>query len=128
MKEVSNEDLADILPGEVNNNKFQFIIPLRDGSAPYWRKSLKQTYPSVIVGAQRRNSMVQVSIIFKHICQPEYSPQDAQDSRGVKHVVYWKHTNEAGAQPIKVNITVYDNDVLQVVGFIRKESLKFLFI
>ena len=47
----------------------------------------------------------------------EYSPQDAQDSRGVKHVVYWKHTNEAGAQPLKVNITVYDNDILQVIFF-----------
>ena len=47
----------------------------------------------------------------------EYSPQDAQDSRGVKHVVYWKHKNEAGAQPLKVNITVYDNDILQVIDF-----------
>ena len=35
----------------------------------------------------------------------------------MKHVVYWKQSQEQGAQPLKVNITVYDNDILQV-GFI----------
>ena len=34
--------------------------------------------------------------------------------RGMRHVVYWKHTNEAGVQPLKVNLIIYDNDVLQV--------------
>ena len=34
--------------------------------------------------------------------------------RGTRHVVYWKHTNESGVQPLKVNLIVYDNDVLQV--------------
>ena len=115
---MSGDDLGDILPGEVNNNKFEFIIPLREGSAPIWRRSLKQTYPSIIVGAQRRNSVVQVSIVTVLIpASSDYSPQGAEGNRGVKHVVYWKHTNEAGAQPLKVNITVYDNDILQVIFF-----------
>ena len=39
----------------------------------------------------------------------------ADGKRGVKHVVYWKQSQEPGAQPLKVNITVYDNDILQVV-------------
>ena len=56
----TDDELADVLPGEVNINKFEFIIALKEGSAPTWRRSLKQTYPSVIVGAQRRNSVVQV--------------------------------------------------------------------
>ena len=34
--------------------------------------------------------------------------------RGTRHVVYWKHTNESGVQPLKVNLIVYENDVLQV--------------
>ena len=32
----------------------------------------------------------------------------------MRHVVYWKHTNEAGVQPLKVNLIIYENDVLQV--------------
>ena len=32
----------------------------------------------------------------------------------MKHVVYWKQSQEPGAQQLKVNITVYDNDILQV--------------
>ena len=39
---------------------------------------------------------------------------------GVRHVVYWQlHTGElSGAtnQPLKVNLIVYDNDVMQVTG------------
>ena len=58
----SDDDLADVLPGEVNMNKFEFIISLKEGSAPTWKGSLKQIYPSVIVGAQRRNSVVQVCL------------------------------------------------------------------
>ena len=40
----------------------KIIINLRDSSAPFWRKCLKQTYPEIIVGSQRRDSMVQVII------------------------------------------------------------------
>ena len=32
----------------------------------------------------------------------------------MRHVVYWKHTNESGVQPLKVNLIIYENDVLQV--------------
>ena len=45
--------------------------------------------------------------------------------RGVRHVVYWKHTNESGVQPLKVNLIVYDNDVLQVkVSTILKRKIQ----
>ena len=34
--------------------------------------------------------------------------------RGIRHVVFWKYTNEINVQPIKVNLVVYENDLLQV--------------
>ena len=61
---ATNEELAEVLPGEVNNKRFEFVIPLKEGSAPLWRKSLKQTYPNIIVGAQRKNSVVDVSKVL----------------------------------------------------------------
>ena len=51
-----------MLPGDMNNKRFECVIPLKEGSAATWRKSLKQTYPNVIVGAQRKNSTVDVSM------------------------------------------------------------------
>ena len=32
-------------------------------------------------------------------------------------MIYWKHSNEAGVQPMKVNLIIYENDVLQVSGW-----------
>ena len=44
-------------------------------------------------------------------------------------MVYWKHSQEAGAQPLKVNITVYDNDILQVTNpNILSTVLRFVFL
>ena len=40
---------------------------------------------------------------------------------GTRHVVYWNHPYESGAQPLKVNLIIYENDVLQVVS---KDVLK----
>ena len=66
LTEVSTpEDMAEIFPGEMNNKKFECVIPLKESSAAIWRKSLKQTYPNVIVGAQRKNSIVDVSMRCK---------------------------------------------------------------
>ena len=33
--------------------------------------------------------------------------------RGVRHVVYWRHSIDT-VQPLKVNLILYENDVLQV--------------
>ena len=73
---------------------WKIIINLRDGSAPYWRKCLKQTYPEIIVGSQRRDSVVQA--IIQEACSTWVNMtniQEAKDSRAVKHVVYWKLNN-----------------------------------
>ena len=102
------------------------VIRLRNNSAYFWRKCLKQSYPDIIIGSQRRNSVI----------------QEAEDSRAVKHVVYWKLPGTAAAEEgaktspefkvmmmtmmimimmmmmpsVQVSITVYGNHVMQVKG------------
>ncbi len=39
---------------------FQMGIQVKPGSAPFWKKAIKLTYPTVIIGSQRRNSFMQV--------------------------------------------------------------------
>ena len=40
----------------------------------------------------------------------------ATKGQGVRHVVYWRHSTDPGlqVQPLKVNLILYENDVLQV--------------
>ena len=41
----------------------------------------------------------------------------ATKGQGVRHVVYWRHYTDPGGlqvQPLKVNLILYNNDVLQV--------------
>ena len=42
---------------------------------------------------------------------------EATKGQGVRHVVYWRHSTDQGVQlqPLKVNLILYDNDVLQVL-------------
>ena len=37
--------------------------------------------------------------------------------------MYWKHTNESGVQPLKVNLIIYENDLLQVKSDIILKTL-----
>ena len=77
---------------------WKIIINLRDGSAPYWRKCLKQTYPEIIVGSQRRDSVVQAIIQeARSTWVTMTNIQEAKDSRAVKHVVYWKLNNSSSS-------------------------------
>ena len=41
---------------------------------------------------------------------------EATKGQGVRHVVYWRHSTDPGlqVQPLKVNLILYENDVLQV--------------
>jgi hypothetical protein len=40
-------------------------------------------------------------------------------------VVFWKYTNEQNVQPIKVNLVVYENDLLQVKSIYPKMQAAF---
>ena len=37
--------------------------------------------------------------------------------------MYWKHTNESGVQPLKVNLIIYENDLLQVKSDIIQNTI-----
>ena len=45
-----------------------------------------------------------------------YVGVQATKGQGVRHVVYWRHSTDPGlqVQPLKVNLILYENDVLQV--------------
>ena len=98
----NGEDIADILPGEVNVSKVQMVMKLRQGSVPVWKKLIKLTYPTVIVGAQKKSNYI-----------PEAT------GKAIRFVIYWK-TGSAGVegsgQLVKVNLILYENDLLQVSG------------
>ena len=100
--EKNDEDIADILPGEVNVSKVQMVMKLRQGSVPVWKKLIKLTYPTVIVGAQKKSNYI-----------PEAT------GKAIRFVIYWK-TGSAGVegsgQLVKVNLILYENDLLQVAG------------
>ena len=95
----NGEDVEEVLPGEVDVRKAQFVINLKKGSVPYWRRVIKSTYPTVIVGAQKKNNFIQ-----------------GGQGKGVRFVVYWKAGADGTSQPVKVNLILYENDLLQVTG------------
>lgn len=46
--ELKDMKRADVLPGEVNTKKFEFVIPLKEGSAKLWRKAITKTYKDIV--------------------------------------------------------------------------------
>jgi len=59
-------------------------------------------YPDVIIGSQKSSHNLNMK---------------GTKGRGIRHVIYWKHPNtEPGSQPMKVNLILYENDILQVTG------------
>ena len=100
--EKNGEDIADILPGEVNVSKVQMVMKLKQGAVPVWKKLIKLTYPTVIVGAQKKSNYIA-----------------GATGKAIRFVIYWK-TGSAGVegsgQLVKVNLILYENDLLQVSG------------
>ena len=52
-------------------------------------------------------------LIFSVLC---ILPWQGTRGRGVRHVVYWRHDTDIGVHSLKVNLILYENDVLQVTG------------
>ena len=57
---------ADVLPGEVNTKKFEFLIPLKEDSAKLWRMAITKTYKDIVTEprekcniAERRFSVIE---------------------------------------------------------------------
>ena len=55
--------------------------------------------------------------------EKNFEIQNLNPGRGVRHVIFWKYNNENGTQPVKVNLVVYENDVLQV-KYIKVQYVK----
>ena len=50
--------MEDIIPGEVDVKKALFVMQLKKGSVSHWRRVIKTTYPTVIIGAQKRDKFI----------------------------------------------------------------------
>ena len=64
---------TDVLPGEVNAKKFEFLIPLKEDSAKLWRMAITKGYKDIVTEpkekcniaercfsvSERRNSIVE---------------------------------------------------------------------
>ena len=46
------------MPGEVDSSKVQIVMSLKHGSAQFWKRAIKQMYPTVIVGAQKKSNFI----------------------------------------------------------------------
>ena len=98
-KQEEGEDIDDIMPGEVNSSKVQIVMNLKHGSVQFWKRAIKQMYPTVIVGAQKKSNFI-----------------PGGSGKAIRFVVYWKASSEGTGQPVKVNLVLYENDLLQVSG------------
>ena len=98
-KKDEGENIDEIMPGDVDVSKVQIVMTLRQGSVPFWKKVIKQMYPTVIVGAQKKSNFVA-----------------GGSGKAIRFVVYWKASSEGTGQPVKVNLVLYENNLLQVSG------------
>ena len=57
-KQEDGEATDEIMPGKVDPSKVQIVINLRQGSVPFWKRVIKQMYPTVIIGAQKKSNFV----------------------------------------------------------------------
>ena len=56
-------------------------------------------YPTVIIGAQKKINFI-----------------PGAQGKGIRFVVYWKAGLENNLQQIKVNLVLYENEILQISG------------
>ena len=98
-RDTHGEDIRDLMPGEIDVKKNILVISLRKGSVPHWKRVIKAVYPTVIIGAQKKQNFI-----------------PGAQGKGIRYVVYWKGGLEGSGQQIKVNLVLYENELLQVSG------------
>ena len=98
-KKEEGESIEDVMPGDVEVSKVQMVIKLKESSAMFWKRSIRQEYPTAIIGAVKKAGFIAQGC-----------------GKAVRHVVYWKPGGEGSSQPVKVNLVIYENDLLQVSG------------
>lgn len=119
-----------LLPGEVDTQAFQMVIPIIKGSASVWRRVVVATYRrrSLSMSARRRGRSRTVSRSRRSssLRRPDSqssqeTPGDSgqcsgQEGEGSQYMVYW---NYPGTQDraMKLTLTVYTSDTLKVGGW-----------
>ena len=75
----------------------------------------------MIIGAQKTSHNLNMKVCLAVVDVVDVDGVDGiyvqfTKGQGVRHVVYWRHSTDQGVQlqPLKVNLILYDNDVLQV--------------
>ena len=126
--------MEDIIPGEVDVKKALFVMQLKKGSVSHWRRVIKTTYPTVIIGAQKRDKFIpgasgrgirqqQIRVILYCVLLELDGMQGPSNlpllivwyNWSSRFVVYWKPAGAEGAgAPVKVNLILYENELLQV--------------
>ena len=151
--ESKGEDVSELVPGEIDVKRAMFVISIRKGSVPHWRRVIKgdlnmemsslsalyyfmypfpqskytsiknvnpkififvivrevtthiefnqkNVYPTVIIGSQKKANFIQ-----------------GAEGRGIRYVVYFNAgLDTSSGQQIKVNLVLYENELLQVSG------------
>ena len=99
LRDNNGDSIEEIIPGEVDVKKAMFVIKVKKGSVPFWRRVIRSVYPTVIIGAQKKINFI-----------------PGAQGRAVRFVVYWKGGLEGSLQQLKVNLVLYENELLQVSG------------
>ena len=59
---IRGDQVKDTLPGEIFVNNFQITIILEEKSASAWKKAIKQTYKTVIIGSQKSTTNLNMKV------------------------------------------------------------------
>ena len=54
LRDTNGDSIEEIVPGELDVRKAMFVINLKKGSVPFWRRVIRSVYPTVIIGAQEK--------------------------------------------------------------------------
>ena len=99
LRDCNGDYISDMVPGEIDVHKAMFVINLKKSSVPHWKRIIKAVYPTVIIGSQKKANFI-----------------PGAQGKGIRYVVYWKGGLENNSQQIKVNLVLYENELLQVSG------------
>ena len=59
---MRGDPVDQVLPGEIFINNFQITIPLAEKSASAWKKAIKLTYQTVIIGSQKTTTNINMKV------------------------------------------------------------------
>lgn len=58
LRDNNGERIDEIIPGQVDVKKAMFVINIKKGSVPFWKRVIRSVYPTVIIGAQKKSNFI----------------------------------------------------------------------